>query len=165
MKAMTILRRLRAADGEIRRLEISIRQKREILTAKSGPQMDPSGGSHGSGSRDRIPDGLAAVDLLERKKADREARKSVEQASACALLDMVPELESKILYGYYVLGEDTTATARRLSYQPNYTRKKKRDGEKLMDLLTPERVAGTLPRWYLELEGGEQYGTEAGKRR
>ena len=165
MDAMTILRRCRESEEDIRRLEQRIAQRRMAMDSLQAPQMDPNGGSRGSGDPDKTGRMVAELDLLERDRDRRNEERNAEIASACALLDMVPELESKILYGYYVLGEDTTVIAHRENFQPNYTRRKKRDGEKLLDLLTPERVAGTLPRWYLEREGGDEHGTEAGKRR
>lgn len=156
MKALTILKRCRAADEDIERIRISIQQKWDILTNISAPQSDPNGGGHATGDRDKNAKIMGDIDALERKKTEREQRKAVELASGSALLDMVPQTESQVLYAYYIQRMDTTAVAAKLKYQPNYTRRKKRDGEKALDLLSAETVAGTLPRWYLEEETGRE---------
>ena len=97
-------------------------------------------------------------DLLDELERELEARKeayAAEKCAAVALTDMVPDLESKILFGYYVKRMDTTAIARKEKYQTSYVRRVKRDAEKLIEMLSPERVDGTLPAWYLKEKGGE----------
>ena len=158
MDAMTILRRCRESEEDIRRLEMRIRQRRLAIDSLQAPQMDPNGGSRGSGDPDKMGRMFSEVDLLERERDRRQEEKNAETASACALLDMVPELESKVLYAYYV---ETTAAgihlttgdiARREKYTAAYLRKVKRRAEQLLGMLSAERVAGTLPRWYLQSE-------------
>ena len=151
MKAIHLLERCRSADDEIERLRISVRQKRALATSISAPPGDPNGGGRGSGGdHDKI--GRLAADIadLEERIAQREQEKSVEIAAASVLMDHLPGLESKILYGYYLRGESTGAVARRLKYQPNYVRRKKREAERILEELAPAQVAETLPRWYLQ---------------
>ena len=75
--------------------------------------------------------------------------------AACALVDMVPDLEGRILFDYYVRGMDTVLTAKKEKYQTSYVRRVKRDGERLMEMLSPEKVRSTLPTWYIREKGGK----------
>ena len=158
MDAMTILRRCRESDEDIRRLEQRIAQRRMAMDSLQAPQMDPNGGSRGSGDPDKTGRMVAELDLLERDRDRRNEERNAEIASACALLDMVPELESRVLYAYYVeptpLGMHRTTgdIARREKYTAAYLRKVKRRAEMLLGMLSAERVAGTLPGWYLKSE-------------
>lgn len=156
MKATHLLERCRAADDEIERLRISVRQKRALATSISAPPGDPNGGGRGSGDHDKI--GRLAADIadLEERIALREQEKSVEIAAASVLMDRLPGLESKILYGYYLRGESTGAISRRLKYQPNYVRRKKREAERMLEQLEPCEVALALPRWYLKRHDGKE---------
>lgn len=153
MQAMVILKRCRSAENEIGRIRLRIRQRRDILTAKSAGPGDPNGGSRGTADPDKFGRVYAEIDSLERELEDRIRRKAIEEASCCALMDMVPELESRILYGYYVQRKDIAEIARRERYTEGYTRKIKRRGEEILRLLRNEKVAETLPRWYLEEYG------------
>lgn len=152
MDAMTILRRCRAADGEIKRLEIRIRQRYDVLTAIGAPQADPNGGSHGGGDRDRMGSVMAGIDLLERELQKRQERLNAERVAALSLLDMLSDLESRVLYLYYLSGMDTPAIARKEKYTTGYVRKVKRSGEQLAGMLMEERVESALPAWYLKEE-------------
>ena len=156
MNAMTILNRCRAARSDISRLEQRIERWREILDGISAPQADPNGGSRGSGDKDKTGRILADIDLLEREIAARREAENVEKAAACALMDMVPELEGKVLYDYYVKRWDTPEIAKKEKYTAGYVRKAKRSGEQLLDMLSPERVRSTLPAWYLKEKEGDK---------
>ena len=156
MKAITILKRCRDAEGEIERLDVSIRQKADILTNIAAPQGDPNGGGHGSGSGDKTGRVMADKIDLERRKKEREEALMVELAAASALLDMVPSLESRILHRYYVQRKSMAVIAKELKYQLGYSKRKKREGERILDLLSPERVRETLPVWYVKKYGGEK---------
>ena len=153
MDAMTILRRCRKAREDIAGLEQRIAQRRMAMDSLSAPQADPNGGSRGSGDPDKIGRMIADIDQLERKLEARKEARNAEVAAACALLDMVPNLESKVLYAYYVQGKDTPAIARKEKYQAAYVRKVKRAGEQMLGMLSAERVEMTLPHWYLEKYG------------
>ena len=155
MNAMTILKRCRAAEGDIERLQQRIEQRRDVLTSLSAPQADPNGGSRGSGDKDKTGRILAEIDELERELEARKEAEKAEKVASCALMDMVPDLEGKILFGYYVKRLDTTAIARKEKYQTSYVRRVKRDAEKLIEMLSPENVNRTLPAWYLKEKGGE----------
>ena len=153
MEAITILMRCRNAAGDIRKLRESIQRRREALVNIGAPQADPNGGSRSHGDHDKTGKLLADVDALERRLEARNQDRPVELAAACVLLDMLPELESRVLHAYYVKRESTPGIARRLKYQESYIRRVKRRGEKLLGELTPEQVAETLPAWYLRNEG------------
>lgn len=157
MKAMTVLRRCRAAKNDIERLEQRIIQRREVLDSIGAPQADPNGGSRGGMDPDKTGRILGDIDELEREIQARREEAEAERVSACALMDMVPDLEGKILYGYYVKRLDTGEIARKEKYTAGYVRKTKRAGEQLLEMLSPEQVDGTLPPWYLrkKSEGGK----------
>lgn len=154
MNAMTILKRCRASKGDIDRLQLRIDQRREVLESPSAPQADPNGGSRGSGDKDKTGRIYAEIDALERERDARKEAAEAERAAACALVDMVQELEGKILFAYYVRRWDTAEIARKEKYTPGYVRKTKRNAEQLLEMLSPERVNSTLPAWYLREKGG-----------
>lgn len=154
MKAITILKRCRAAGSDIERLQMRIDQWRDVLTSLGAPQADPNGGSRGSRDPDKNGRIYAEIDALEREKAARQEASEAEKVAARTLLDMVPDLEAKILFDYYLRGWDTPRIARSEKYATGYVRKTKRNAEMLLEMLDPEKVAGTLPAWYLRERGG-----------
>ena len=156
MKAMIILKRCRAAKSDIGRLQQRIDQWRDVLTSLSAPQADPNGGSRGTGDKDKTGKILADIDALEREIAARRDAYEAEKVSACALMDMVPDLEGRVLYDYYVKRWDTPEIARKEKYTAGYVRKTKRNAEQLLEMLDPDRVRGTLPAWYLREKGGKE---------
>lgn len=156
MKALTILRRLREAKTDISRLQLRIDQRMEVLDSIGAPSPDPNGGSRGSADPDKIGRVMADVDLLEREMEGRKNAEKAEAASALILLDMLPDAENRVLYDYYVKRWDTPAIARKEKYTAGYVRKVKRSGEQLLEMVTAEQVAATLPAWYLrEKEDGK----------
>ena len=156
MKALTILMRCREAKADISRLQMRIDQRREVLDSIGAPSADPNGGSNGSMDPDKIGRILGDIDLLEREMDARKNAQKAETASALILLDMLPETENKVLYDYYVKRWDTAAIARKEKYTAGYVRKIKRSGEQLLDMVSPEKVAETLPAWYMREKGGEK---------
>lgn len=150
MDAMTVLRRCRQSQIEIERLETQVWQRRDAMSSLQTVRMDPDGGSRPTGDQDKIGRMLGDVDAIERLLEERRQAQAVETASSCALLDMLPDLESRVLYGYYVRRMTTAQVAKKERYQESYVRKVKRRGENALRMLTPERVRETLPRWYLE---------------
>lgn len=156
MKALYILKRCLEGKKDLARIDAMIQQRRELLDDISAPQADPNGGGRGSTDPDKAGRILADIDQLERKRKAREEELEAEQVSGLSLLDMIPETENSILYQYYLRGVNTGAIARKKKYTTGYVRKKKRDGEMLLDMLSPERVAGTLPLWYLKERGEEK---------
>lgn len=156
MQAMVVLKRFREAERDVERIQLRIRQRRDALGAIGAPALDPNRGGRGSGDPDKTGRILADIDQLEREIADRRQRMAVEMASACALLDMLPETESRVLYDYYIRRESTPLVAIREKYQEGYVRKVKSRGQEILRGLSPEVVAGTLPRWYLEQYGEER---------
>ena len=150
---MIIMRRCRAAKGDIERIQQRIDQRRELLDGMNAPQADPNGGSRPTGDRDKIGRILGDIDQLEREMEARKEAGNAEKAAALALTEMVPDTEGKVLYDYYVKGWDTTEIARKERYTPGYVRKAKRSGEQLLDMLGPERVKAVLPAWYIRTKG------------
>ncbi len=155
MNAMTILRRCRAAKNDIGRLDQRIEQWHDILSNTSAPQADPNGGSRGTGDKDKIGRITANIDQLERQKNARREAYEAEKVAACTLMDMVPDLEGRVLHDYYVKRWDTPEIARKEKYTTGYVRKTKRNAEQLLEMLSPERVDALLPAWYLREKGGE----------
>ena len=147
MNAMEILRRCRAAADEIERMEIRIRQRR-AAAGVGGSILESGPGSSGPG--DKVGRISVEVADLERQKEERELALSAETASACALMDLLHLLESKILYAYWVERKSTGEIARNEHFTQAYVRRKKRGGEMLLEMLGPDRVRDTLPKWYLE---------------
>ena len=154
MNAMTILKRCRAAKNDIGRLLQRIEQRRDVLDSLSAPQADPNGGSRGTGDKDKIGKILADIDELEREVEARKEAEKAEKTAVLTLLDMVPDLEGRVLYDYYVKRWDTPEIARKEKYTAGYVRKTKRNGEQLLEMLSPERVDSVLPAWYLREKGG-----------
>lgn len=152
---MEILKRCRAAKGDIERLEQRIAQRRDVLGNISAPQADPNGGSRTQGPGDKIPRILAEIDELERQKGVREDEERAEQAAAAALMDMVPILEGRVLFAYYVSRMDTSEIARKEKYTAGYVRKTKRNAEQMLAMISPERADRLLPPWYQREKGGE----------
>ena len=91
MNAMTIMRRCRAAQDDIERIQQRIEQRRDLLDSISAPPMDPNGGGRGSGDKDKTGRILADIDLLEREKAARQEAWNAERVAALSLLEMVPD--------------------------------------------------------------------------
>ena len=145
MNAMTIMRRCRSGRDDIARIQQRIEQRRDLLDSIGAPPMDPNGGGRGNGDKDKTGRILGDIDLLEREMEARREAENAEKVAAVSLVEMVPDTEGKVLYDYYVKGWDTTEIARKEKYTPGYVRKTKRSGEKLLEMLGPERVAAVLP--------------------
>jgi hypothetical protein len=69
---MTILRRCRESEEDIRRLEMRIRQRRLAIDSLQATQMDPNGGIRGSGDPYKMGRMFSEVDLLERELDRRQ---------------------------------------------------------------------------------------------
>lgn len=151
MKAITVLRRCRDSAEEIERLETQIWQRRNIMTSLQSPRLDTDGG-RSTGDMDKIGRMLEDIDALERAAEKRRQEQAVETAASCVLLDMLPDLESRVLYGYYVMRQSVAQVARQQKYQEGYLRKVKRRAEAALGMLGEDRVRSALPRWYLEQE-------------
>ena len=157
MKAIIILNRCRAAEKDLATIQEKIERRRERLDDTSAPQVDPNGGSRGSGDKDKTGRLMGEIDALERQKQAREDAKNAEEVAAIALVDRLPDLEGKVIYKYYVKRMDTTAIAKdpkdpRNRYTAGYIRKVKRNAEQLLDMIDPEQVAALLPPWYVQRE-------------
>lgn len=157
MKAIIILNRCRAAEKDLATIQEKIERRRERLDDTSAPQVDPNGGSRGSGDKDKTGRLMGEIDALERQKQAREDAKNAEEVAAFALVDRLPDLEGKVVYKYYVKRMDTTEIAKdpkdpRNRYTAGYIRKVKRNAEQLLDMMDPEQVAALLPPWYVQRE-------------
>lgn len=156
MDAITILARCRDAQRDVERLQKRIRRWRSAMTDISAPPMDPDGGSHAGGETDRLPRQMADIDTLEEQLRRREAARTVETSTACALLDRLNETESDVLYGYYVRREALSAVAVRLKYSDAYVRRVKRSGDAALASIPEAEVNALLPDWYKTKDGGKR---------
>lgn len=144
---MEILRRCRKAVEEIERIQTRIIQRR----AAADGMGSAMGGTVGhSAPSDRVGRIAAEIADLENLKAQREQEMDAETASACRLMDFVPDKESKVLYAYWIEQKSTGMIAEELHYTQAYVRRVKRGGEMLLGMISEERVNATLPGWYLE---------------
>lgn len=150
MDAMTILKRCRAAERDIERLEQLIAQRRAVLDGLSGPQLDPNGGGRGGQDPDKTGRIVADIDELERKKQQREEEHEVEKVAVTAMMDWLPIMEGKVIFGYYVDGLTTAEISKKEKYTMGYVRKAKRRGEELLGMVYEEKISELVPRWYLE---------------
>ena len=155
MKANIILNRCRAAEEDIRKINEKIKRRREQLDDTSAPQVDPNGGSHGSGDKDKTGRLMAEIDALERQLQTRKDAKNAEEVAVIALVDRLPDLEGVVIYKYYVKRMDTTAIAKDKEdpenrYTAGYIRKVKRNAEQLLDMMEPDQVNALLPPWYIQ---------------
>lgn len=158
MNAMIILIRCRSAEADKRRLRQRIEQRREAMTCIT-PRMDAVGGSRGGSSGDKIGNLMADVSELEGALAAREEAHRVEVAAACALLDLLPESESAVMYSFYVSGSKVPLIAKQLGFTDGYVRKLKAEGMKRLSELQPEAVTAALPGWYLDAYPGPAFGS------
>lgn len=148
MDAITILKRCRAAQEDMEQLRRRIEQRRSILDDVKVQQACPS-----EDARQRL---TACVAQLEGSLAARRESYEAEKVAVCALIDTVPSMEGQVLYDYYVRRWVTSEIARKENYTEGYVRKAKRNGERLLDMLTEAQVDRLLPPWYLKEKGGEE---------
>lgn len=148
MDAITILKRCRAAQEDMEQLRRRIEQRRGILDGMSAQQAGP-----GEGARQRVAE---SVSQLEGALTARRESYEAEKVAVCALIDTVPSMEGQVLYDYYVRRWVTSEIARKENYTEGYVRKAKRNGERLLDMLTEAQVDRLLPPWYLKEKGGEE---------
>ena len=160
MKAITILKRCRSAKSDLARLDQQIGRWQDVLTGVSAPQVDPNGGSRGTGDPDKYGRIAGEIDQLEREKAARKEAYAAEKVASCARMGMLPDLEGKVVYDYYVRRWDTQEIARKEKYTAGYVRKTKRAAEQLLEMISRERVDATLPGWYLRKEKEKGGGDE-----
>ena len=150
MRAMTILKRCRAAKQDLTRLGAQLERRRDAMGAFGGMRLDDIGGSRGGGESDRMAAMSAEIDEIERAIRDRKEAKLAEISSAVQLIDLAEnELQGEILYRYYVGGDSCGEIARTKNYDRSHVQKQKKAGEQAMGRLTGEAVAATLPPWYL----------------
>lgn len=154
MTAIAILRRCRAAETDIQRVQQRIQQRRDALTYMS-PQIKAAGGGH-SAAPDKIASITAEIDALARQIADRERAYCAELEAAARLLDVLPGVESSVLHRYYIRRLSIGAIASSDDRSESHIRRVKRDAEKRMDKVAQEEVNGLLPAWYWQTTAGEK---------
>lgn len=149
MNALTIFTRCREAEDDVRRLKMRIQQRRDALTSITAPPPDPNGGSHGTGTGDRI--GTLAIDItdLEAQLQHRNERRRAEVAAACVLLDCLPEYQSRVMSYYYLQGLRVPQIATRMRYSAGYIRKLKAMADDSAADIDESVVDGALPAWYI----------------
>lgn len=146
MDAITILKRCRAAQEDMERLQQRMEQRRGILDSMGAQQADPE-----SDQAQRLALDVARLDsALAARRENYEA----EKVAVCELIDTVPSLGGRVLYDYYVKRWSTSEIARKRNYTEAYVRKTKRNAERLLDMLTEAQVDRLLPPWYLKQERG-----------
>lgn len=148
MKAITILKRCRDAEQDMRRIRQRIQQRREAAESVT-QRVDAIGGGRGTAEPDKIAAFVAAITELDADLKAREQARRVEVAAACVLLDCLPENESAVLHQFYIKHLTIPAIAHKLGFTEGYIRKLKMTGEHLMDELPRETVLSALPGWYL----------------
>ncbi len=89
MKGMTVLKRCRAAEGDMARIRLRIQRRREAMECIT-PRMDVTG-SRSTAEPDKMGAFVAAITELEADLKARELARSAEVAAACVLLDALPE--------------------------------------------------------------------------
>lgn len=147
MRAITILKRCREAEQDMRRIRQRIQQRREAAESVT-PKANAIGGGRGTVEPDKIAAFVAAITELEADLQAREQARRVEAAAACVLLDRLPENESAVLHQFYIKRLKIPAIAHELGFTEGYIRKLKTVGERLLDELPRETVLGALPGWY-----------------
>ena len=148
MTALEILKACRAADDDIAELTSRMEQRRSAMTMISAPQPDPNGGSHGTPDTDRIGTMAAEVDALKKQISTRRRRHRVEVTATCDLVRYLPQLESEILFEYYVEGASTGAIAKKHQYSEGYIRQKKKSAEAKLLKLDAKAIRSVTPNWY-----------------
>ena len=88
MKGMTVLKRCRAAEGDMARIRLRIQRRREAMECIT-PRMDVTG-SRSTAEPDKMGAFVAAITELEADLKARELARSAEVAAACVLLDALP---------------------------------------------------------------------------
>ena len=150
MQAMTILRRCRKAKQDLQRLDLQLERRQDAMRAFGGIRMDDIGGSRGGGGSDRMARMSAEIDEIERAIQDRKEARMAEVGSAIQLIDMLEDdMAADVLYRYYVTGDGIAGISRAIPCDRSYVQRKKKDGESAMRQLAAEKVAETLPGWYL----------------
>ena len=150
MQAMTILRRCRKAKQDLQRLDLQLERRQDAMRAFGGIRMDDIGGSRGGGGSDRMARMSAEIDEIERAIQDRKEARMAEVGSAIQLIDMLEDdTAADVLYRYYVTGDGIAGISRAIPCDRSYVQRKKKDGESVLRELAAEKVAETLPGWYL----------------
>lgn len=148
MRAMTILKRCRAATEDLERLESRLERRQDAMRAFGGIRLDDVGGGRSSGE-DRMARMSAEIDGIEREIRDRKEARIAEIGSVIQLIDMLEDdLEGEILHRYYVTGDTCQGIARTKSFDRSYVVRKKKAGEENLEKIPGDAVDATLPEWY-----------------
>lgn len=151
MTAMQIFERCKAADGDKKALRDRITRYRESATRMSAA-LDGVG-ARSTAEPDKLSAIMAEIDALEREIRQRDQEYAAEVAAACKLLDMLPDVECKIVNRFYIDGTPLTVIARELSYSYGYVRTVKSAACNHLDGIPEAMVSALLPEWYLKIYG------------
>lgn len=153
MTAMQIFERCKAAESDKKALRDKIKRYRDSATRMSAA-LDGVG-ARSTSEPDKLSAIMAEIDYLEREIRQRDREYAVEVAAACKLLDMLPEVECKIVNSFYIAGTPLTVIARELSFSYGYTRTVKCGACAHLDAIPEAMVAALLPPWYLNANSNE----------
>lgn len=149
MHAVEILNRCRDGQRDIRQLRDRLARLLECATNTTA-RLDRVGGR--SGERDKLSTFASDIEQCEGMLKAREKRYEAELLAACKIVDELDELESGILYRYFVQGQSTSEIAKALHYSAGYVKRRKAAGIAAVWELDID-VDALLPEWYLK--GGE----------
>ena len=90
----------------------------------------------------------AEVDALKKQISTRRRRHRVEVTATCDLVRYLPQLESEILFEYYVEGATTGSIAKKHQYSEGYIRQKKKSAEAKLLKLDAKAIRSVTPNWY-----------------
>jgi len=151
MTAMWIFDRCKLAAGDKKALRDRITRYRESATRISAA-LDGVG-ARGTAEPDKLLAIMAEIDELERSIQQRDREYAAEVAAACKLLDMLPDVECKIVSRYYIDGVALNTIAREMSYSYGYVRTVKSAACTHLDDIPEAMVAALLPAWYVQTFG------------
>ncbi len=149
MNATEVLERCRAAQGEIASLQNRIERYRDSAASVTH-FADGVGGGKSTGEPDKMLAFVAEIAALEEQKALRARQYSAELAASLKLLDMLPEMESRVLHLFYVKNIGLSVIAAEQNYSYGYIRKVKAEGLRQARLISARAVREVLPTWYLK---------------
>ena len=149
MTALELLERCRKYPAEKAEINERIWRWRDSLD-RLGMQLRPNGGSHGSGSGDRMTAVMAAIDELERALQKRDREYTAETLAVNRLLEGLPGLEAAIMARYYLDGLTLSAIAQAMGYSYGYVRVRKAEACSRLALISPQKIMTMLPAWYIE---------------
>ena len=128
---------------------LQLERRKDAMRAFGGIRMDEAGGSRGSGG-DRMARMSGEIDEIERAIQDRKDARMAEVGSAIQMIDTLEDdVAADVMYRYYVTGDGISGISRAIPCDRSYVQRKKREGENALAGIPGDKVAETLPGWYL----------------